>query len=84
MSDKADLTVALKAQNARDTDPAITDKVIEEIKNSVIFQYNWQDLLQSAPIAVSSTGACYAACFGEAGMKVKLEPPLSGSFKFIK
>lgn len=84
MSGETDLKVALTAQDAPDIDPALTNKVINEIKNSVVFQYNWQDILQSAPVAVSSAGACYAACFGDAGMLIELKPPPSGSFKFIE
>ena len=37
MSDKANLAVALEAQDARDTDPSINSKVIDEIKNSILY-----------------------------------------------
>ena len=84
MGDNADLTVALKAQHARDTDFAITTKLTNEIKSSLDFQYNWADLLQSAPVAVLSAGTCYVACSGEAGMQIKLEPPPSGHFIYIE
>jgi hypothetical protein len=76
--------LALQAQSLRDNDPNITERVCDEIKQSVIFRYNWQALLQSAPVAVSATGACYAACFSEAGQRVTLNPPASGHFKYLE
>jgi hypothetical protein len=83
MSDKELLKLALDTQAARDNDPELTDNLCLEIKQSAIFNFNWQDLLQSAPIAISATGACYAACFSTDGARIQLEPPLQGAFKHL-
>lgn len=75
---------ALRAQAKRDNDENISDRLCEQIKNSVIFEHNWEALLQSAPVAISATGACYAACFSDAGKRVTLDLPPSGSFKYLE
>jgi hypothetical protein len=84
LSNEEQLGVALRAQSSRDNDPDIAERICEEIKQSTIFRHNWQALLQSAPVAISATGACYAACFSEAGQRVTLNLPLSGHFKYLE
>jgi hypothetical protein len=83
MSDKELLKLALDTQAARDNDPELTNNLCLQIKQSAIFNFNWHDLLQSAPIAISATGACYAACFSKDGARIQLEPPLQGAFKHL-
>jgi hypothetical protein len=83
-SSEEQLSVALRAQASRDNDPEIAERICEEIKQSTIFRYNWQALLQAAPVAINATGACYAACFSEAGQRVTLNLPLSGQFKYLE
>jgi hypothetical protein len=65
-SSEEQLSIALRAQASRDNDPETAERICEEIKQSTIFRYNWQALLLAAPVAISATGACYAACFSEA------------------
>jgi hypothetical protein len=74
----------LRAQASRDNDQDISERVCEEIKQSVIFQHNWQNLLQSVPVAISATGAAYAASFSDAGKRVTLNLPPSGSFQYLE
>ena len=70
----------MQIQNKKDNDPEVTNKVCEEIKQSVIFQYNWNDLLQSAPMAISATGSCYSAYSSAAGQQVKLVMPATPKY----
>ena len=84
LTNEEQLKVALQAQSSRGNDPGIAERICEEIKQSTVFRQNWQALLQSAPVAISATGACYAACFSEAGQRVTLNLPLSGQFKYLE
>lgn len=36
-------------------------KFAKDVKNSLLFQYNWGAMLSSAPLCVSLMGSCYAA-----------------------
>ena len=80
MADNNKFTLAMQIQNKKDNDPEVTNKVCEEIKQSVIFQYNWNDLLQSAPMAISATGSCYSAYSSAAGQQVKLVMPATPKY----
>ena len=60
-SDERDLQVVLQAQQKRDMAPNVTSQVLSEMKSSLIFQMNWEELLQSAPTAISCMGACFIA-----------------------
>lgn len=84
MGDEAALAAALKAQHDRDTDPEVSNKARTGISNSLVFQYDWQELLQPVPVALSSISACFVAFAGEAGTSVQLKPPPSGTFKYIE
>ena len=76
-SDGKDLSVVLEAQERRDLAPDVSSQVIKEMKNSLIFQNNWEDLLQSAPTSISCMGACFAASSSPKAV-VKLTPPEKG------
>ncbi|PNP59154.1 hypothetical protein THARTR1_01402 [Trichoderma harzianum] len=79
-----ELTVALKAQYDLDNRPDITDDAVNEIKNSIIFQYNWEELLQSGPVALTSIGSCFIACTSKGSDHIQLDPPEGEKFQFIK
>ncbi|KAL7910526.1 hypothetical protein GGI35DRAFT_370736 [Trichoderma velutinum] len=81
---EAELTVALKARYDLDNRPDITDDAVNEIKNSIIFQYNWEELLQSGPIALTSIGSCFIACTSKGSDRIQLDPPEGGKFEYIK
>lgn len=83
MGDRALLQFALDAQVLRDDGRGLTDKVADQIKQSTILQYNWQDLLQSCPVAMSAAAACNIAGFSSAG-RMPLSKPASGSFKYLE
>ncbi|PKK55219.1 hypothetical protein CI102_9 [Trichoderma harzianum] len=69
-----ELTVALKAQYDLDNRPDITNDAVNEIKNSIIFQYNWEELLQSGPVALTSIGSCFIACTSKGSDHIQLDP----------
>ncbi|KAI1171833.1 hypothetical protein F4777DRAFT_593418 [Nemania sp. FL0916] len=81
--DSKQLEVALKAQYNRDNRDDVTDKVIDEIKSSIIFQYSWEDLLQSAPVALTCMGSCFIATASNTSRSLILSPPEKG-FKFLE
>jgi hypothetical protein len=81
-SDGKDLAVILQAQEKRDLAPNVTSQVISEMKSSLIFQYNWEELLQSAPTAISCMGACFVASSSEKAT-VTLTPPEKG-FQYLR
>jgi hypothetical protein len=80
--DGQDLPVILQAQEKRDRAPNVTGAVISEMKSSLIFQYNWEELLQSAPTAISCMGACFVASSSEKAT-VTLTPPEKG-FQYLR
>jgi hypothetical protein len=84
MSDSKDGELAIRSQAERDNDPEIVRKVCREINNSLVPQYSWRDLLQSVPFAISATGACIAAYSSDAGQRVMLKRPTSGSWKYLE
>ena len=53
-----------------------------EATNSLIFQYNWAELLGAAPMAINLIGSCYIASSTPVGMSVTLTPP-QGGFKYL-
>ena len=53
-----------------------------EAKNSLIFQYNWEELLGAAPMAINLIGSCYIASSTPVGISVTLTPP-QGGFKYL-
>ncbi|KAH0524105.1 hypothetical protein TsFJ059_009015 [Trichoderma semiorbis] len=79
-----ELTVAPKAQYDLDSRPNITDDTVNEIKNSIIFQYNWEELLQSGPVALSCIGSCFIACTSKGSDHIQLDPPEGKEFQHIK
>jgi hypothetical protein len=81
--DSKQLAKAVKAQHARDNREDVTDKVVDEIKHSMIFQYNWEELLQSGPVALTCLGSCFIATASNTSQGLTLEPPRNG-FQFLQ
>lgn len=67
-------------------DLAVTDtkSVSADIKNTILFQTNWETLLTSAPIAIGALGACCVAANSPHLDRVELAPPASGKFTYLK
>ncbi|KAL7619532.1 hypothetical protein AAE478_010072 [Parahypoxylon ruwenzoriense] len=82
-SDAEDLQVALEAEQGWQLSPNVTTDVITEVKNSLMFSIKWEDLLQSAPTAISCMGACFAASSSPKAV-VQLHPPAGKSFEHLK
>jgi hypothetical protein len=82
-SDAQDLQVVLDAQQKRDMAPNVTSQVVNEMKNSLIFQMNWEELLQSAPTAISCMGACFVASSSPKAV-VMLKPREGKPFTYLK
>jgi hypothetical protein len=56
-----------------------------DVKNSLLFQYDWADLLSAAPLALSLMGSCYVAATSPLAHAISLEDAMpKDGFKHIK
>jgi hypothetical protein len=78
-----DLSVVLQSQDVRNKDPQLAETVVSEMKSSLIFQYNWEELLQCAPTAISCMGACFVASSSEKAT-VELVAPKDKPFQHLR
>lgn len=82
-SNSRDLDVLLDTQSSWDSAPNGTEKVVTEMKSSLIFQYNWEELLQTVPTALSYVGAVFVAS-GSAKATRPLRPMHGKEFRYLK
>ncbi|KAF9552933.1 hypothetical protein CPC08DRAFT_673678, partial [Agrocybe pediades] len=82
-SDQKDLQVLLVEQQKRDMAPNVSKQVMGEMKSSLLFQVNWQELLQAGPTALSSMGACFLASSSPKAV-VLLKAPADKPFKYLR
>lgn len=58
---------------------------VTEVKESLLFQYNWSELLSAAPTAISLMGACHVAAASEEAAKISLgDAAPAGGFKYLR
>ncbi|TVY67615.1 hypothetical protein Focb16_v002486 [Fusarium oxysporum f. sp. cubense] len=81
--DGKDLQVILADQAKRELAPNVSSQVINEMKSSLIFQISWEQLLQAAPTAISSMGACFIASSSPKAV-VQLDPPKDKAFLYLR
>ncbi|GAB1312822.1 hypothetical protein MFIFM68171_03032 [Madurella fahalii] len=81
--DSRQLAKAVKAQYDHNNRNDVTENVVDEIKSSIIFQYRWEDLLLSGPVALTCLGSCLIASASNTARALNLEPPKNG-FQFLK
>jgi hypothetical protein len=81
--DSKDLQVILADQSKRELAPNISSQVVNEMKSSLIFQISWEQLLQAAPTAISSIGACFIASSSPKAV-VELTPPKDKGFQYLR
>ncbi|KAI8623310.1 hypothetical protein F5Y19DRAFT_458989 [Xylariaceae sp. FL1651] len=82
-SDAMDMQLTLEAERGWELSPNVTVDLITEVKNSLMFSIKWEDLLQSAPTAISCMGVCFAASSSPTAV-VQLHPPAGKSFEHLK
>jgi hypothetical protein len=82
-SDENDLQAILQAQENHDMAPNVTSLVVSEMKQSLMYQMNWEELLQSAPTAISCMGACFVASSSPRAA-VKLKPRAGEQFQHLR
>lgn len=83
-NDEKDLSLVLDTQKKRDLTPNVTNQVISEMKSSLLFQYNWEELLMSAPVALSCLGGCYVASSSSTDAEMITFTTPTGGFKYLK
>lgn len=54
----------------------------KQLRSSLLSQYSWPELLQSAPTVINSVGACYIASASKTAT-VDLKQPENG-FKYLR
>ena len=81
--DSSQLQAAIKADYDHDSRADVTDRVVEEMKSSIAFQYSWEDLLQAGPVALTCLGSCFIATASNTSRSLTLDPP-KGGFQFLK
>ncbi|KAI5920341.1 hypothetical protein F4810DRAFT_703039 [Camillea tinctor] len=82
-SDGRDLQVILAAQERRELALEDQSQIMNEMKSSLIFQCNWEELLQAAPTAISYMGACFVASSSPKAV-VQLTPPKDKGFQYLR
>lgn len=80
-SDSAALSVVLQKRKD-DLTFSVASEESRNLKNSLLFQYSWPDLLQSAPTAINSMGACFIAASSDKAA-VTLKRPEKG-FQYLR
>ncbi|KAL0940382.1 uncharacterized protein CTRU02_203145 [Colletotrichum truncatum] len=58
---------------------------VQEVKESLLFQYNWNELLSAAPTAITLVGACHVAAASPEAAAISLADALpAGGFKYLR
>ncbi|KAK6499959.1 hypothetical protein TWF481_010315 [Arthrobotrys musiformis] len=60
------LKAVQQAENRRISDQNIVMKMAAEVKASLLFQFNWAEMLMSAPVAINCMGGCFIASSSKA------------------
>ena len=82
-SDEEDLRIIMHAEEKRAAAANVTALVFNEMKSSLLCQINWEELLQSAPTAISSLGACFVASSSPKASVMLKEKP-GKPFEYLK
>ena len=60
-------------------------KFVTEVKESMLFQYNWAELLSAAPTALSLLGACHVASSSNEAAAINLGSAMpKGGWQYLK
>ncbi|KAK1720156.1 hypothetical protein CaCOL14_002178 [Colletotrichum acutatum] len=58
---------------------------VQEVKESLLFQYNWNELLSAAPTAITLVGACHVAAASPEAAAISLADAVpAGGFKYLR
>ncbi|KAI3539322.1 hypothetical protein CSPX01_08985 [Colletotrichum filicis] len=58
---------------------------VQEVKESLLFQYNWNELLSAAPTAITLVGACHVAAASPEAAAISLGDAVpAGGFKYLR
>lgn len=57
----------------------------QEVKESLLFQYKWNELLAAAPTSITLVGACHVAAASPEAAVISLSDPVpQGGFKYLQ
>ncbi|KAK1703530.1 hypothetical protein BDP67DRAFT_584570 [Colletotrichum lupini] len=58
---------------------------VQEVKESLFFQYNWNELLSAAPTAITLVGSCHVAAASPNAAAISLKDSVpTGGFKYLR
>ncbi|KAF3215857.1 hypothetical protein TWF679_003697 [Orbilia oligospora] len=66
---------ALELRSNRENTDGITDMVVDEIKSSLVFKHNWEELLSGVPVALYCIGSCFVASGSPVAQSLSLTLP---------
>ncbi|UPK90045.1 hypothetical protein LCI18_000980 [Fusarium solani-melongenae] len=85
MNVEQQLTKALQDQFENDNaDEKRLEEVTDKIKHSIIYQYNWEELLHPMPVLIQSIAACFAAARMLKSRVDELKKYIDGTYSNIK
>ena len=58
---------------------------VKEVKDSLLFQCNWAELLSAAPMALSLMGSCWVAASKQDAAQISLQDSMpKGGWQYLK
>lgn len=74
----------IQTSTTKDQYGKLSNRFVDELKGSTLFQHNWGELLSAAPTALSLMGACWLAASNATAEKISLKEskPVDG-FKYM-
>lgn len=81
----AELERSNQARLKKEYDGKAGTKFVTEVRESMLFQYNWADLLSAAPTALSLLGACHVASSSQEAAAINLGSAMpNGGWAYLK
>jgi hypothetical protein len=81
----AQLEKANQERLKKEYDGKVGTKFVTEVRESMLFQYNWADLLSAAPTALSLLGACHIASSSQEASAIILGSAMpNGGWKYLR
>jgi hypothetical protein len=75
MATPEDQSKALEHVDAMHASPETVVDFTSSVKQSLLFQYNWHEMVSAGPIAINLIGSCYVACASSIATTITLDKP---------
>ncbi|KAK2749619.1 hypothetical protein FQN57_005841 [Myotisia sp. PD_48] len=81
----AKVLISQQARLKKEYDSKAGTRFVKEVEQSMLFQYNWADLLSAAPTALSLLGACHFVSSSNEAAAITLGSAMpKGGWKYLK